>query len=62
MITANRIEIEYPQILLLVQALDAHLEKDTRHFYNRRGELLTRLNEVIEAILSDDLVLKDEAI
>ena len=59
MIMANRIEIEYPQILPLIEALDAHLEAGTRHFYNRHGELLTRLNEVIGAFLANDLLTEN---
>ena len=56
MMMANRIEIEYPHVFALVQVLDGHLEAGTRHFYNRRGRLLVRLNEVIEAFLANNLL------
>jgi hypothetical protein len=47
----------YAAALSLVQAIDKDLQRGTRHYYNAAGKLLVSLDEVIQAILSDDLVI-----
>lgn len=47
----------YAAALSLVQAIDKDLQRGTRHYYNAAGKLLVSLDEVIQAILSDELVI-----
>ena len=49
------LEIIYPDALALVQHLDQHLTANTRHYRNRTGDLLTNLDQLINAILEDNL-------
>lgn len=53
-------EAVYYIALNLVAHIDEALTKGTRHYRNRAGLLLTTLDEVIHAILADDLQLLDE--
>jgi hypothetical protein len=46
----------YSQILNLVANIDHHLTDGTRHFYRwSDGQLLITLDEVVQAILKNDL-------
>ena len=47
----------YAAAYSLVEAIDKDLQKGTRHYYNTAGRLLVSLDEVIQAILSDELVV-----
>ena len=47
----------YAAALSLVQAIDRDLQRGTRHYYNAAGRLLVSLDEVIQAILCDELVI-----
>lgn len=49
-------EAAYNAALNLVKRIDDDLDRDTRHYRNNAGVLLTRLNEVVTAILADDLM------
>ena len=49
-------DARYAAALHLVQAIDGDLQKGTRHFHNSAGKLLLSLDEVVQAILNDDLV------
>lgn len=53
-------EITYRVALHLVQAIDEHLRKGTRHYYDSRGRLLTDLADVIRAFLDGSLVMPME--
>ena len=45
----------YRLALLIVAQIDAHLSHGTRHYRNKAGELLATLEQVIRAILENDL-------
>lgn len=45
----------YQVALDLVARIDHDLVRRTRHYRDKSGRLLTRLDEVIRAILDDDL-------
>lgn len=47
----------YTAALRLVEQIDEHLERGTRHYHRKDGQLLTELDEVINAILSDQLAI-----
>ncbi len=53
-------EAAYRAALKLVARIDEELTRGIRHYRNRAGKLLTRLDEVIRAILADNLRLDDE--
>lgn len=53
-------EARYYAALELVMQIDEDLTKGTRHYRNKAGILLTTLDEVIHAILFDDLYLPEE--
>lgn len=53
-------EAAYYFALNLVAHIDEELTRGTRHYRNRAGLLLTTLDEVIHAILEDDLELLDQ--
>lgn len=46
----------YKMSLILVEWIDASLGRERVHFRNRAGELLTTLDQVVVAILSNDLL------
>lgn len=46
----------YCQALKLVEYIDGSLEHGTRHFRLKSGRLLRTLDEVVAAILNDELV------
>lgn len=48
-------EATYQAALKLVARIDDDLTKGIRHYRNRAGVLLTTLDEVVRAILEDDL-------
>jgi hypothetical protein len=53
-------EATYYAALKLVARIDEDLTKGTRHYRNKAGVLLTTLDEVVHAILNDDLLLSEE--
>lgn len=54
---ANEKEATYYAALQLVAEIDEALTRGTHHYRNKAGELLTTLDEVIHAILANDLLL-----
>ncbi len=57
--TAER-EATYYSALELVARIDDDLNRGTRHYRNRAGILLNTLDEVVNAILANDLLLPGE--
>lgn len=53
-------EAAYSAALKLVARIDAEVTQGIRHYRDRTGRLLTRLDEVIRAILANDLSLPDD--
>lgn len=47
---------DYYIILELVARIDEDLTRGVRHYRNKAGRLLTKLDEVVNAILNDDLL------
>jgi uncharacterized protein (DUF924 family) len=47
--------VRYALALQLVQQIDRHLQTGTCHYYDTQGRLLTTLDEVVNAILSNTL-------
>lgn len=54
-------EATYHAALELVARIDEDLTRGIRHYRTRAGVLLTTLDEVVRAILDDNLMLEDEA-
>ncbi|MCL4295740.1 MAG: hypothetical protein KJ077_08435 [Anaerolineae bacterium] len=52
---------EYEAALKLVARIDEELRQGIRHYRNRAGELLTTLDEVVRAILGNDLLVPEAA-
>jgi len=48
-------ELKYWAALQVVQEVDAHLERGTRHYRDRDGRLLETLDEVMAAIMAGRL-------
>ena len=59
--TAADREAAYYAALELVAQIDEALTRGTRHYRNKAGELLTTLDQVVYAILNNDLLLPDAA-
>jgi hypothetical protein len=57
--SANERETTYYAALELVAQIDEALTRGTRHYRNKAGELLTTLDEVVRAILANDLLLPE---
>ncbi len=53
----NEADACYAAALNLVEAIDRDLQRGTRHYYSASGRLLVSLDEVIEAILNDELII-----
>jgi hypothetical protein len=53
--SASEADAAYYAALRLVDRIDEDLTKGIRHYRNRAGELLTTLDQVVNAILTDDL-------
>jgi len=53
-------EATYEAALELVARIDEDLTRGIRHYRNKGGKLLTTLDEVINAILSNDLLLPEQ--
>ena len=49
----------YQMALNLVRVIDEDLNKGLRHYRNPAGQLLTKLDEVINALLEGDLLLPE---
>ena len=54
---ADDADARYAAALKLVQAIDHNLRNGTQHYYDTRGRLLSTLDEVIHAMLTDSLAL-----
>lgn len=50
----NRV-LRYDAAHRLVEIVDDHLTRNTCHYRNKAGELLLTLDEVVNAILTNDL-------
>jgi len=50
----------YEAALQLVALIEQHLSAGTRHYRTKSGELLRTLDQVINAILEDNLLLEAE--
>ncbi|MBN1995685.1 MAG: hypothetical protein JW953_23560 [Anaerolineae bacterium] len=50
----------YYAALKLVARIDEDLSLGIRHYRNRAGRLLTTLDQVVHAILADDLLVAEE--
>ncbi len=48
-------DARYAAALKLVQVIDHNLRNGTQHYYNTQGRLLRTLDEVINAVLTDNL-------
>lgn len=59
--TAAEREAAYYAALKLVARIDEDLTKGTRHYRTKAGTLLTTLDEVVRAILDDNLLLPEES-
>lgn len=46
----------YKSSLILVEWIDANLERERVHFRNRAGELLQTLDQIVAAILDNELM------
>ena len=57
---AGQKDAAYKTALELVARIDENLTRDTGHYYTKSGELLTTLDEVVRAILDNDLLMSDE--
>ena len=57
--TASEKEASYYAALELVAEIDEALTRGTFHYRNKAGELLTTLDEVIHALLANDLLLPE---
>lgn len=53
-------EATYQAALKLVARIDEDLTRGIRHYRNKTGLLLTTLDEVVRAILDNDLLLPEE--
>ena len=58
--TAAEREATYQAALKLVARIDEDLTRGIRHYRNKAGELLRTLDQVIEAILADDLMTPED--
>ncbi len=54
-------DVRYAAALKLVQTIDLNLQRGTHHYYDTRGRLLSTLDEVIQAMLTDSLALSQPA-
>jgi hypothetical protein len=50
-------DARYAAALKLVQAIDHNLRNGTHHYYDTQGRLLSTLDEVIHAVLNDNLAV-----
>lgn len=58
--TVTKQEAAYYAALPLVARIDEDLTLGIRHYRNRAGELLEKFDQVILAILDNDLLVPDE--
>ena len=54
---SNEKDATYNAALKLVAQIDEDLTKGTRHYRTKNGKLLTTLEQVVNAILADNLLL-----
>lgn len=47
--------VRYPVAMEVILRIDTHLTNGTQHYRNKAGQLLTTLDQVVGAILADDL-------
>jgi hypothetical protein len=50
---------DYQDIYSITLIISEHLERRTRHFRIRAGELLVTLEQVVRAILANDLLIRE---
>jgi hypothetical protein len=53
--TPQQQQTAYEAALELVQLIDAHLTNGTQHYRTKSGQLLRTLDQVVNAILADNL-------
>lgn len=58
---AAMLAVRYSYSLEIVEKIDRNLESGRQHYRNRAGDLLTTLDQVISAIINDDLAIHKEA-
>lgn len=58
----NEQESAYSAALELVARIDEDLTRGVRHYRTKAGTLLNSLDEVVRAILDDDLMLPEEEV
>ena len=58
--TISEPEATYQAALKLVARIDDDLTRGVRHYRNKAGKLLMTLDEVVRAILENDLLLDEE--
>jgi hypothetical protein len=56
----NEQDAAYYAAVELVARIDEELTRGVRHYRTKAGQLLTTLDEVINAILSDNLLVPEE--
>lgn len=61
LLSAHR-EAVFQRALAYVEAVDADLTSGRRHYRNRAGKLLSSLDEVIHAILNDELSVNEPVV
>jgi hypothetical protein len=57
-VQAATLSIRYSVALNVVERIDALLDLRVQHYRNKAGQLLTTLDQVITAILNDDLIIE----
>lgn len=64
---ARRVEqatmsIRYGVAMEVVLRIDAHLQNGTQHYRTKAGQLLTTLDQVVAAILANDLAIESREV
>ena len=57
-VQAATLAIRYSVALDVVERIDALLERRAQHYRTKSGQLLTTLDQVVTAILQDDLAIE----
>ena len=57
---SDSLDEKYNAALELVALIDQHLAAGTQHYRTRSGELLRTLDQVVNAILADNLMVEAE--
>jgi len=56
----EEMETRYEAACELVQMIDRHLTAGTQHYRTKSGRLLRTLDQVVNAILADNLFIEEE--